>query len=123
MRGWMDGSDWAWMTVMMILLIVGVAGAVYAAVRLANQPPRSRVGARAPGDDARPPSRGHDGDGSSDVTDTANEARSIGELTHLRDELDRLIEQREAEETRSKGHEEGVPARSGAGAGDRGHGG
>ena len=42
MHGWMDGGDWAWMTVMMITFVVVIAAAVYVAVRLANRPPSDR---------------------------------------------------------------------------------
>ena len=36
----MDGWDWLWMTFMMGFWIVLIGGVVYAAVRLAQRPPR-----------------------------------------------------------------------------------
>ncbi len=56
---------------------------------------------------------GHDGDGSSDALDTSAEARSTEELRRERNELERLIEQREAEDARSIRNGAGdVPVRS-----------
>ncbi|MGZ8693456.1 MAG: hypothetical protein ACXWZT_12090 [Gaiellaceae bacterium] len=40
MHGWMNGWDWVWMSFMMILWIAVLGGVVYAAVRLAQRPPR-----------------------------------------------------------------------------------
>lgn len=37
--GHMDGSDWFWMTPMMLFWVVLIGVAVYIAVRLANRPP------------------------------------------------------------------------------------
>ena len=38
--GHMDGSDWLWMTPMMVLWVVLIGLAVYIAVRLATRSPR-----------------------------------------------------------------------------------
>ncbi len=42
MHGWMNGWDWAWMSLMMIVWVAALAGAVYVAVKLANRPPTDR---------------------------------------------------------------------------------
>ena len=39
MHGWMDGSDWVWMTMMMGFWLVLLGAVVYIAVRLAQRPP------------------------------------------------------------------------------------
>ncbi len=59
--------------------------------------------------------QGGDGDvGGSDTCDTSIEARSTAELRCQRDELDRLIEQRETEEAESiQGGDEQLSLRSG----------
>ena len=44
---------------------------------------------------------GHDRDGSSSTRDTSAEARSTEELKRERNELERLIDRREAEDARS----------------------
>ena len=44
---------------------------------------------------------GHDGDDSSSTRDTSAEARSTEELKRERNELERLIDRREAEDARS----------------------
>lgn len=36
----MNGSDWLWMTPVMLLLILVLGVVVYIAVKLANKPPR-----------------------------------------------------------------------------------
>ena len=40
MYHWMDGTDWFWMSFVMIFWIVVVGAVAYAAVRLARRPPR-----------------------------------------------------------------------------------
>jgi hypothetical protein len=40
MHDWMNGWDWVWMTFMMIFWIVLLGAVVFAAVRLAQRPPR-----------------------------------------------------------------------------------
>ena len=42
MYHWMDGTDWFWMSFVMVFWIVVVGAVVYAAVRLAQRPPRER---------------------------------------------------------------------------------
>jgi heme/copper-type cytochrome/quinol oxidase subunit 2 len=42
MHGWMDGSDWIWMSFMMVFWIAVLGAVVYAAVRFAQRPPRER---------------------------------------------------------------------------------
>lgn len=42
MRGWMDGGDWVWMTVMMVAFVVAIAAGVYAAVRFGHRRPSDR---------------------------------------------------------------------------------
>ena len=37
---WMNGWDWAWMTFMMVFWVVLLGAVIYAAVRLAQRPPR-----------------------------------------------------------------------------------
>ena len=37
MHGWMDESDWAWMSTMMLASLVVLGAVVYVAVRLATQ--------------------------------------------------------------------------------------
>ncbi len=55
-----------------------------------------------------------------DTRDTTIEPRSTAELRRQRDELDRLIEQRETEESRSmQGGDGHVPLRSGRSGHDR----
>lgn len=39
---WMNGWDWAWMTFMMVFWVVLLGAVIYAAVRLAQRPPRER---------------------------------------------------------------------------------
>ena len=39
---WMDGWDWAWMSFMMVFWVVVLGAVIYAAVRLAQRPPRER---------------------------------------------------------------------------------
>jgi hypothetical protein len=39
-HGWMDGWDWVWMSLTMVLWIAAFGAVVYAAVRLAQRPPR-----------------------------------------------------------------------------------
>ena len=39
---WMDGSDWAWMTLTMGFWVVLLGVVVYAAVKLATLPPTDR---------------------------------------------------------------------------------
>ena len=39
---WMDGWDWAWMSFMMVFWVVLLGAVIYAAVRLAQRPPRER---------------------------------------------------------------------------------
>jgi hypothetical protein len=39
---WMDGWDWAWMTLMMGFWVALLGIAVYTAVRLATRPPSDR---------------------------------------------------------------------------------
>ncbi len=40
MHNWMNGSDWVWMSFMMVFWIVVLGAVVYVAVRLAQRPPR-----------------------------------------------------------------------------------
>ena len=40
MNDWMDGSDWVWMTLSMIVGIVVLGAVIYTAVRLANRESR-----------------------------------------------------------------------------------
>jgi hypothetical protein len=40
MDHWMDGWGWFWMSFMMVFWVVVLGAVVYAAVRLANRPPR-----------------------------------------------------------------------------------
>ena len=40
---WMDGSDWAWMTLMMGFWAVQLGVVVYVAVKLATRPPTDRA--------------------------------------------------------------------------------
>ncbi len=42
MYHWMDGWGWFWMSFMMVFWIVVLGAVVYAAVRLAQRPPRER---------------------------------------------------------------------------------
>jgi hypothetical protein len=42
MRGWMDGGDWVWMTVMMVGFVVAIAAAVFVAVRFSRRLTRGR---------------------------------------------------------------------------------
>ena len=42
MNHWMDGSDWAWMTLSMTFGIVVLGAVIYAAVRLANRDSRQQ---------------------------------------------------------------------------------
>lgn len=37
---WMNGWGWAWMTFMMVFWVVLLGAVIYAAVRLAQRPPR-----------------------------------------------------------------------------------
>jgi hypothetical protein len=39
---WMDGSDWIWMSFMMVFWLVVLGAVIYAAVRLANRSPHGR---------------------------------------------------------------------------------
>ena len=39
MHVWMDGSDWVWMSFMMVLWIAVLGAAIYLVVRLAQRPP------------------------------------------------------------------------------------
>jgi hypothetical protein len=38
---WMHGWEWVWMTFVMVFWVVVLGAIVYAAVRLANRPPRA----------------------------------------------------------------------------------
>lgn len=40
MHGWMDSWDWVWMSFMMVFWLVVLGAVVFAAVRLAQRPPR-----------------------------------------------------------------------------------
>jgi heme/copper-type cytochrome/quinol oxidase subunit 2 len=40
MHHWMNDSGWLWMSFMMVFLILVIGAVVYAAVRLAQRPPR-----------------------------------------------------------------------------------
>ena len=42
MNGWMDGSDWLWMSLMMVFWVVVLGAVVYTAVRLAQRPPTDK---------------------------------------------------------------------------------
>jgi heme/copper-type cytochrome/quinol oxidase subunit 2 len=37
---WMDGTDWLWMSFMMVFWLIVFGAVIYAAVRLAQRPPR-----------------------------------------------------------------------------------
>lgn len=37
---WMDGPDWFWMSFMVVFWLIALGAVVYAAVRLAQRPPR-----------------------------------------------------------------------------------
>jgi hypothetical protein len=39
-HGWMDSWDWVWMSFMMVFWLVVLGAVVFAAVRLAQRPPR-----------------------------------------------------------------------------------
>ena len=39
---WMNGWDWVWMTFMMVFWVVLLGAVIFAAVSLAQRPPRER---------------------------------------------------------------------------------
>lgn len=42
MNGWMDGSDWFWMSFMMVFWVVAIGAVVYTAVRLGQRAPNDK---------------------------------------------------------------------------------